>query len=453
MPSIDLAPLLKLSSRLLDLHDSRRGSGESPQYQTEDRPGLGDGRYIALAEAVLDVLQRLDARTGDEFSSLQSIQQGVREQINWAEDIDVEYVLNVLSRPSELKLLHTPEEGPAYVIGDKETNLVEKAAHVVEYRLSRLGKTALVIASDHMDIAYIEGDVTKLIRAIQAARLGPALGFAERLLQQLRTEQLKLVALIERTTGGRRAREEVLEQMESHRETMRRTVSLVQEASFAIDEIIRKEVDMGDDVPIGLIRVKVKELAGGVVRYGRELTRLAELSITSKPSTVQAPDFAGLAFQWVKAPASSQQVARVLEMLGPGCAPKVAPIVSDFAGIAKGRVAERAPTERLQLDAFEVPPEDQFTDWLQRNLPYLEGQLHGGVTLGAALRDGLGRDGDAHAFNCLVTALTAADDWVKEPVEGELVRDLERADLPGLQVMFSSLKLQKVGANTARKES
>ena len=304
-----------------------------------------------------------------------------------------------------------------------------------------------------MDIAYIEGDVTKLIRAIQAARLGPALGFAERLLQQLRTEQLKLVALIERTTGGRRAREEVLEQMESHRETMRRTVSLVQEASFAIDEIIRKEVDMGDDVPIGLIRVKVKELAGGVVRYGRELTRLAELSITSKPSTVQAPDFAGLAFQWVKAPASSQQVARVLEMLGPGCAPKVAPIVSDFAGIVKGRVAERAPTERLQLDAFEVPPEDQFTDWLQRNLPYLEGQLHGGVTLGAALRDGLGRDGDAHAFNCLVTALTAADDWVKEPVEGELVRDLERADLPGLQVMFSSLKLQKVGANTARKES
>ena len=175
MPSIDLAPLLKLSSRLLDLHDSRRGSGESPQYQTEDRPGLGDGRYIALAEAVLDVLQRLDARTGDEFSSLQSIQQGVREQINWAEDIDVEYVLNVLSRPSELKLLHTPEEGPAYVIGDKETNLVEKAAHVVEYRLSRLGKTALVIASDHMDIAYIEGDVTKLIRAIQAApRFAPA---------------------------------------------------------------------------------------------------------------------------------------------------------------------------------------------------------------------------------------------------------------------------------------
>lgn len=73
MPSIDLAPLLKLSTRLLDLHDSRRGSGESPQYQTEDRPGLCDGRYIALAQAVLDVLQKLDARTGNEFSSLQAV--------------------------------------------------------------------------------------------------------------------------------------------------------------------------------------------------------------------------------------------------------------------------------------------------------------------------------------------------------------------------------------------
>lgn len=453
MPSIDLAPLLKLSSRLLDLHDSRRGSGESPQYQTEDRPGLGDGRYIALAEAVLDVLQRLDARTGDEFSSLQAIQQGVREQIDWAEDIDVEYVLNVLSRPSELKLLHAPEEGPAYVIGDKETNLLEKAAHVVEFRLSRLGKTALVIASDHMDIAYIEGDVTKLIRAIQAARLGPALGFVERLLQQLRTEQLRLVALIERTAGGRRAREETLAQMELHRETMRRTVNLVQEASFAVDEIIRKEVETADDVPVGLIRAKVKELAGGVVRYGRELTRLAELSMVSKPSTVQAPDFGDLARQWAKAPLPASQIARMLEMLGPGRAPKVVPMGSDFAGIVKARAAEGLLAESLQLDGFDIPAEDQFSDWLQKNLPYLESQLHKGVTLGEALRAGLGHDGDAHTLNCLMTALTAADDWVKAPVEGELARELERIDLPGLQVMFSSLKLQMANDDAVRKDS
>lgn len=453
MPSIDLTPLLKQSTRLLDLHDSRRGLGESAQFQTEERPGLGDGRYIAMAQAVLDVLQKLDARTGDEFSSLTTVQQGVREHLDWVDDIDVEYVLNVLSRPSELRLLHSPEEGPAYVISDKETNLVEKAAHVVEFRLSRLGKSALGVASDHMDIVYIEGDVTKLIRAIQLGRLGPALGFVERLLQQLRTEQLNLVALIERTAGGRRAREETLDQMELHRQTMRRTVDLVQEATFAIDEVVRREVETDDDVPIGLIRSKVKELTGGVVRYGRELTRLAELAMISKPSSVQAPDFGELARQWVKSQPEPQQIARMMEMLGPGRAPKVAPMGPDFAGIVKSRVAEGTQAENLQLEGFDIPAEDQFAYWLQKNLPYLESEMHRGVSLGNALRAGLGHDGDALTLNCLVTALTAADDWVKGPVDGEFARELERFDLPGLQVMFSSLKLQLARDDADGKES
>lgn len=453
MPSIDLAPLLKLSTRLLDLHDSRRGLGESPQYQNEDRPGLGDGRYIALAEAVLGVLQRRDALTGDEFSSLHAIQQGAREVIGWAEDIEVEYVLNVLSRPSELKFLHAPEDGPAYVIGDKETNLVERAAHVVEYRLSRLGKTALMIASDHMDIAYIEGDVTKLIRAIQSARLGQALGFIERLLQQLRTEQLNLVALIERTEGGRRAREETLAQMELHRDTMGRTVNLVQEASFAVDEIIRKEVETADDVPIGLIRAKVKELAGGVVRYGRELTRLTELSMIGKPSTVHAPNFAALARQWVSDPQPASQITRMLEMLGPGRATLLTPMGSDFAGIIKPRSAEELQAESVQLEGFDTAGSDQFADWLQKNLAYLQSQLHQGVTLGDALRAGLAQTDGVPTLNCLLTALTAADEWVQTPAEGELARELDRFDLPGLQVMFSSLKLQTVRDDAVRKDS
>lgn len=453
MPSIDLAPLLKQSARLLDLHDSRRGLGESPQFQTEERPGLGDGRYIVMAEAVLDVLQKLDARTGDEFSSLLAVQQGAREHLDWAKDVDIEYVLNVLSRPSELKLLHSPEKGAAYVITDKETNLVEKAANVVEYRLSRLGKSALGVASDNMDLVYIEGDVTKLIRAIQSGRLGPALGFVERLLLQLRTEQLNLMALIERTAGGRRARDETLDQMELHRDTMRRTVDLVQEASFAVDEVVRKEVETDDEVPIGLIRAKVKELTGGVVRYGRELTRLAGMTMVSKPSTVQAPDFGELARQWVKSQPQPQQLARLMEMLGPGRAPKVNPMGLDFAGIVKARAVDGEQAGSLQLDAFDVPADDQFAQWLEKNRSYLESQLQSGVSLGDALRAGLGHDGDALTLNCLVTALTAADDWVNVRVDGEIARELERIDLPGMQVMFSSLKLQLARRDADRKES
>lgn len=106
MQKFDLSPLLKVTARLLDLHDSRRASGESAQYQNEDRPGLGDGLYLALAQEVLDVLQGFGMLSGDEYSSLSSIQEGVRARLEFALDLDIEYVLNVLSRPTELKILH-----------------------------------------------------------------------------------------------------------------------------------------------------------------------------------------------------------------------------------------------------------------------------------------------------------------------------------------------------------
>lgn len=453
MPKLDLTPLLKVSARLLDLHDSRRASGESPQYQSEERPGLGDGRYVAIAQEVLDVLQGLGVRSGEEYSSLSSIQQEVLARIPWATELDIEYALNVLARPTELRLLHNEDGAPGHVIGDKETTLVEKAAHVVEFRLSRVGKTALAIASDNMDIAYIEGDVTKLIRALEAGRLTAALGFVDRLLTQLRTEQRSLIALIEQTSGGRKSRPEAIADLEFHRQIMSRTVELVDDAKNKVDDIIRKEIQLNDDVPIGLIKAKLKELSGGVVRYGRELSRLAEISMHSAQSSVQAPSFRELAQQWVKAPLVSKQVDLVLSILGPVVASGVQPTGTDFAGLVKARVQQVVTAQTITLDEFEVPIEDRFLEWLRLNQPAMEQRLqNGGIDLSEALREGLGEMGTSAALNCLVTALTAPDEWVNEPVAAVLDRALARTHVPGLDALTSSLTLKRA-SNEAREDS
>jgi hypothetical protein len=105
----------------------------------------------------------------------------VHENLPWANELDVEFVLNVLSRPTELKIQQINEES-SHVIGDKDTNLVEKAAHLSEYRLSRLGSKALVIAPDNLDLACVEGDVTKLLRALGSGRLEHATRFLGRLI-------------------------------------------------------------------------------------------------------------------------------------------------------------------------------------------------------------------------------------------------------------------------------
>ncbi|AMP12026.1 hypothetical protein CAter282_4366 [Collimonas arenae] len=429
---------------MLDLHDSRRSSGESAQYQSEDRPGLGDGRYFAIAEEVLLILQEQGTRSGEEYSSLASIQQAVQDQIEWATDLDIEYVLNVLSRPTELKLLHSEDGAPAHIIGDKETNLVEKAAHIVEYRLSRVGKTALAIASDNLDITYIEGDVTKLIRAIEAGRLTSALGFVERLLQQMRTEHLSLIALIEQASGGRRSRTDAVSDLELHRQTMSRAVDLVEVARGKVDEIIRREIPLTDDVPIGLIKAKVKELSGGIVRYGRELTHLAELSMRSTSSSVQAPSFMDLAKKWVKTQPTNSQLNIVLAVLGPAFVVGVIPIGTDFAGIIKARSAKIAALQNVELEGFTAPIEDQFLEWLLINQSALDQQLNNGrLNILDALKQGLGELNGEAALNCLVTALTTPDEWVNTHVEGKFGPELGRSQVPGLDVMFSTLELKK----------
>lgn len=106
-----------------------------------------------------------------------------------------------------------------------------------------------------------------MIRAIEAGRMTPALGFAERLLQQLRTGHRALIALIGQASGGRKSRPDTITDLELHRQTMSRTVDLAEEARNKVDEVIRREIPLNDDVPVGLIKAKLKELSAGVVRW------------------------------------------------------------------------------------------------------------------------------------------------------------------------------------------
>lgn len=444
MSRIDLSPLLKVSARLLDLHDSRRSPGESTQYQSEERAGHGDGRYFAIASAVLYVLQDHGKRSGDEFSSSAAVSQAVQDRLAWAHETEIEYTLNVLSRPSELKLLHADGEGDSHVIGDKETNLVDKAAHISEFRLSKIGKTALAMAMDNMDIAYIEGDVTKLIRALEVGRLSQALGFVDRLIDQLRSEHLALITLIERTSGGRRARPETIDDLESHAATMRRAVELVNTAQSRVDELGRSEAPLSDDVPLGLIREKVRELSRGIVRYAREVALLATQTLSATSTIVKAPSFMDLAMRWVKVNPTKTQLDTLLCVMGPAFPFGVIPLGTDFAGLVKVRGGKAQQAVPIDLGEFELPIEHQFIEWLRLNQGMLDrGIQDGGLSMQSAVEQGLaGLDGK-DAFGCLVAALTSPEEWVAEGVEGKLNTELRISQMPGLDVMYSRLQLKK----------
>ncbi len=441
---VDLSPLLKVSARLLDLHDSNRGPGASTQYQTEERTGLKDGRYVAIAGEVLLALQESGKRSGDEYASLDFVVLQVREALEWAHEMDVEYVLNVLSRPTELKLLQTDEDS-SHVIGDKDTNLVEKAAHLSEYRLSRLGRKALAMASDNLDLAYIEGDVTKLLRALENGKLEQAMRFLDRLIDQLRTEQLELISVMERTSGGRRALGTFFDDIEGFEATMRRAADLVHKAQAQVSLLSKDEgpKNVDQDVPLGLVQDRVRELQRGIVGYSRCLSELATMSLGASSTSVPAPAFAKFALRMVVTPPSKLQSDFFLSQMGPVFPHMIHPTVTDWRHSIRSKIAKSTEVSNMDLGDFNLPPEDRFLEWMSRNQDAFNLRLsQGQLTTEEAIRQWAAEDGTDGDFACVVAALTSPDEWLTvEGVNGLMERSLSVSSLQSADVMHSRLTL------------
>jgi hypothetical protein len=441
---IDLSPLLKVSARLLDLHDSNRSPGASTQYQNEERPGLKDGRYVAIASEVLTALQDSGKQSGDEYASVDFVILQVRETLAWANELDVEFVLNVLSRPTELKLLQTDEES-SHVIGDKETNLVEKAAHLLEYRLSKLGRKALAMAADNLDLAYIEGDVTKLLRALETGKLEQAMRFLDRLIDQLRTEQLELVSIIEKTSGGRRVLESLFEDIENFEATMRRAAELVNKAQAQVSVLVRGAGPKGmdEDVPLGLVQDRVRELQRGIVGYSRRLSELSTNSLSATSTSVPAPAFTKLALRMVVNPPNALQTDFILHEMGPVFPHLNIPMGTDWRHSIKPKSTKTVQSISLDLDDFNLPPEDRFLEWMGKNQAAFNARIaQGPLTMQNAIAKWASEEGTENDFACVVAALTSPEEWLTiEGVQSVMDRTLTISTLPGADVMHSHLSL------------
>lgn len=430
--------------RLLDLHDSSRAPGGSTQYSTEERPGLKDGRYVAIASEVLTTLQEAGKRSGDEYTSVDFVVLRVRETLAWANEMDVEYVLNALARPTELKLLQTDEDS-SHVIGDKDTNLVEKAAHLSEYRLSRLGRKALAMATDNLDLAYVEGDVTKLLRALETGKLGQAMRFLDRIVDQLRTEQLALVSVIEKTASGRRIAGTLFDDLENFELTIRRASELVNQAQAQVNLLLRGggPKTMDEDVPLGLLQERVFELQRGIVGYARSLSQLATRSLSTSSTSVPAPAFAKLALGMVIRPPSSLRTDFMLTQMGPVFPHLIYPTVTDFRDSIKAKVSRVAQHVAVHLGGYSTPPEDRFLDWMRKNQIAFNARIQQGKpTLTDAIQLWANEEGSEHDFGCVVAALASPDDWLTlNGVLGTMDSSLAITALPHADVMHSGISL------------
>lgn len=353
-------PLLRLSARLLDLHDAQREPGNSAVYTQEERAGWRDGRYLDLACIVLDVLRGLAHESGNEFIGFDALLISVREVDLQVDPEELRYVLNVLARPTELWVVDR-SDGRADLVSDKQTNLVERTHYADDYRLTLTGRDAIGISSNISDFAYAEGDALKLLRAIESGDFDVVPSFSDGLLDTIRFASLELRQEIER--GQVDQESEVFKvKMPRFRNVIEKTSELLRQAEARLKSWRLPDNDELDDT----LAVDVYELEHQILRvyqalesFGRDLAELTKIAAKRRTSAVTTTDFLEVALNLVKRPPSDLQLESLFRRFGPLRLNGIFPSPVDVRGrvrisLAKEEIAPRFETAVGGTDAVDT---------------------------------------------------------------------------------------------------
>lgn len=340
-------PLLRLSARLLDLHDAQREPGNSPVYTQEERTGWRDGHYLDLSSIVLEVLRRFAHQSGNEFIGFDALLISVREVRSQVDSEDLRYVLNVLARPTELWSIDRAD-GRADLVSDKQTNLVERTYYAEDYRLTAAGRDAISVSSNISDFVYAEGDALKLLRAIESGDFDLVPSFCDALLDTIRFTSVELRQEIER--GQIDQESEVFKvKMPRFREVIEKTSELLRQAEGRLKSWRMSDNDDLDDalvVDMYNLEHQVLRVYQALESFGRDLAELTKIAAKRRTSAVTATDFLQVALNLVKRPPSERQLASLFRRFGPLSLNGIFPSPVDVRGkvrisLTKAEIAQR----------------------------------------------------------------------------------------------------------------
>lgn len=311
-------PLLRLCARLIDLHDAQREPGNSAVYTQEERAGWRNGRYLDLATLVLDVLRVFAHESGNEFIGFDALLVSVQDVALQVDPEDLRYVLNVLSRPTELWAIDR-SDGKADLVSDKQTNLVERTYYADDYRLTPTGRDAISVSSNIADFAYAEGDALKLLRAIESGDFDVVPSFSEGLLDTIRYASIELRQEIERGQVDQESGVFKVK-MPRFRDVIEKTSELLRQAEARLKSLrapVNDELDDTLTVDVFDLEHQVLRVYQALESFGRDLAELTRIAAKRRASAVAATDFLDVALNLVKRQPTDRQLALLFRQFGP----------------------------------------------------------------------------------------------------------------------------------------
>lgn len=302
---MDYVSLLSTAVRFIDLHDSGRDYGGSPNYTQETRTGKSDGTYLDIAILIVECLRKLDQSAHQEYLPFSSILSSIRIDRPGVADLDVLYTLNVLRRPTELFYVTPAANGSEKVRQSekRKTAIVEKTDYADEYRLSASGRLFLSLANAARDAAYIRGDAYNLLHAIEGHDFPKILTFASEIVSRLRNEILDVRSALERV-GRTENIDKYIGKFEQYRKIIEETITISQKAERQLEN-----PDTLEAFERSSIDISFEGLCGNVNRvrqvllvFNRLISELVSTALQDRRNASAPPQFLNAAIAFVRNP-------------------------------------------------------------------------------------------------------------------------------------------------------
>ncbi len=302
-------PLIASTLRLVDLHDSDRAYGNPPNYTRESRTGNSDGVYLDIALHIVHRLKLLDQSASQDYLPFTVIFNAIHEDRPDVAEVDVQYVLNVLRRPSELFYLTSVAGHQAKVCHSekRETALIEKTDYADEYRLSASGRMLLSLANVARDATYLRGDAYNLLHAIEFYDFPKILTFSDGIISQLRNEILEVRSALERV-GRTESIDKYLNRLDQYKQVIEETIGIAQKAEAQLEksevlEAFERWQELADlDITFEHLRNQINHVRQVLVIFNRLLSELVSLALQGARSAVPPPSFVDVAAHFVRSP-------------------------------------------------------------------------------------------------------------------------------------------------------
>lgn len=198
---MDWIPLIAATARLIDLHDSTRVRGEATSQfnlYREVRSGHADGIWLDVALTTIEYLRAREGEVMGGFVSGTELTEALREHIPKLTIEDVKFVLSALTTPAELWYVERSGTACRPLKSTKDTYLVERSRTADAFRLAPAGRTAIALAANVRDIAYIAGSAKNLLTAIKARDFWKITDLSSAIIDVLRAFRLEIESRRER---------------------------------------------------------------------------------------------------------------------------------------------------------------------------------------------------------------------------------------------------------------